>query len=366
MAESQSGFVSYFTDAKYNIVSFTWGDVSGSNIASITSGNVSMSTDYCLGTESSLSLKILDNQFGGGVSTGFDVSATTLNTLGAQVTIEYKPKVPGDSLRKFMANKANYAAKKEATYGSVYRYTNSGVMSANGTLTLQAPANKTFSTSSPPKYQNFVKILGQLEAAAGIALGAINSALVLGASSKSVGCGVTSGVISLAPVAALALYNVIAQFLITRNATKAKNSGDSARGMDADIIVIATKNAEFDSKLGIDINSENPINPTEFSELNLDNNTADGGSVFIEASNKVSVKVQNAEINIDNNQIEIKNADKTITVNQDSIEFKQSTGTIKLTDSACEFTDVFQTRIKSDKVTMGTVTFTKGKLKFGP
>jgi peroxiredoxin len=265
-----------------------------------------------------------------------------------------------------MANKANYAAKKEATYGSVYRYTNSGVMSANGTLTLQAPANKTFSTSSPPKYQNFVKILGQLEAAAGIALGAINSGLVLGASSKSVGCGVTSGVISLAPVAALALYNVIAQFLITRNATKAKNSGDSARGMDADIIVIATKNAEFDSKLGIDINSENPINPTEFSELNLDNNTADGGSVFIEASNKVSVKVQNAEINIDNNQIEIKNADKTITVNQDSIEFKQSTGTIKLTDSACEFTDVFQTRIKSDKVTMGTVTFTKGKLKFGP
>jgi hypothetical protein len=359
MADSQKGFLSYFTDAKYNIVSFTWGGVSDSNLVSAAAGNLSMSTDYCLGTDSSLSLKIMDNQYGGGVSTGFDASVTTLNTLGAQVTIEYKPKIIGEDFRKLVAKYVNYAVKHEATCGSFYRYTNSGVMSAFDTLTLQAPANKTFSTSSPPKYQNFVKILGQLEAAAGITLGVINSSVVLGTSSKSVGCGVTSGVISLAPVAALTLYNVIAQFLITRNATKAKNSGDSVQGMDADIIVIATNNAEFDSNLGIDIKSQE-------SKLILDNDAQNGGYVLIEANNTVNVKIPNSEINISNNQIELKNTDKTITVNQNSIKFKQNACTINLTDKECEFTNGLKTTIKSDLVTMGPTTINNGKLKFGP
>ncbi len=350
---------------KEKVVDFGKGIVSYFNNTNLVKWkpDLSTSTSYSLSSESSFAFKLLDNQYAGSVTTGIDLSCTTMTIIGAQVGINYKPEIPGKDLRKkISAVSEKISFSKDKIFGSEYRYTNNGVISSNGGTTLQAPLNKTFSTSSPPTSKQVVRALDQITTAVCTAIGAANSVVAAsytGAQNPNP-AGYTTAAIgtSLLPAVGLAVYGIIEQIYRSKNSSENKDANDAAEGMDADILVVATHDAKYESMLGINVSSKN-------SNITLDESSS--GSVTIQADSGITVEVPDSKITIDPNQIEMKNGNSSITINNDCIRIKQDTLKIMLSENNVDITNSStKASFGQNKIKILNLQYENGKLAIQP
>ncbi len=336
---------------------------------------LSIENTYDVNIKNALSFKVFDNQFGGGVATGVDISAATMNVIGAQVSMTTKANVPGKKLQKAFKTASkpfDWIEEKTAllcwdkTFGNNYICCNTATVCAGGGLSIMAPVTKVFSTT-PGAGTGKGAVAGQL-AVVGAMLVTVTAAIGIPAAcagENGTGAAISSAVVSAAPVLGLCLTGLAMN--IKAGVHRAKRQNNGIHGETADLLVAALNNAEYSSTMGVEASggtgsskSSIKVSPT--------------GAVSMKAPREIAMKFddQPVSLKMTGSAIELKvgqGACSSVVINSSGINMKiGDTGAkLSVSNSAVNVTvGISSAEFTSKGVKVNNTKWENGKMIVGP